>query len=176
MGNEKQDPENYAKQLRERDISEEEKFKAYTHYHTINVLAEKAKPTWKKKLGSLFDKLAKRREEAKGFLTAEGRFFNYHEWHSLIWGAGLMFLYFLLDNGIFLVLYVMSIAAVFRDVTGHSSCDSKLNYFRSEIAKNLHYFFYGGLIVAAAFIGAGYTPPSVDTGLISAVLSAFLGL
>lgn len=170
-----EDPENYAKKLNEKNLTEKEKWRNYHHYQTIDVLAEKAKPGWKKKLGNILDKLQKTRKAGKGFMNAEGRFFNYHEWHAAAWGAGLIFLYFLLDQGIFLVLFIYGIAKTWKDACGHDSCDSGLNYFKSEIAKNVHYYMGAGLAVGAAFMLAGWKPPDVESGLVTAVVSSVLG-
>jgi len=116
------------------------------------------------------------RKESNGFLTKADFLYNPHEWHAASWGAGLMFLYFLLDMGMFLVLFVTGILKVWKDALDHESCSSKLSYFESEIGKNVHYYLGGGILVATCFVFAGHNPPSIEAGIMATLLKAVLGV
>lgn len=87
-----------------------------------------------------------------------------------------MILYFRLQEGLFLILFVSGIIKTWRDAINHESCTSDFNYFKSEIGKNVHYYVGSGLVTAEIFLMTGATPPTVDQGLIEFILTAVLGL
>lgn len=162
--------------LEQADWTEENKVRALHDMHEAQVKEEQNQSTVKQGLLKLIDTFKEKAVSSKGFLTAEGRLINYHEWHAVAWGALLMILYFRLEQGLFLILFIMGIVKVWRDAVNHDSCTSKYYYFESEIGKNVHYYVASGVITAELFILTGSSPPSVNVGVIALMLQTFFGL
>jgi len=104
-----------------------------------------------------------------GLLTGEGKLVNYHEWHALVSGAGLIGLGHLY-SGVFVLIYgLLMIKAVVARLT-----DRKASGLVGEISKELQYYIVGGIVTALIFMGAGYAPPEVPLSLLE-VTKALLG-
>lgn len=104
-----------------------------------------------------------------GLLTGEGKLVNYHEWHALVSGAGLIGLGHLY-SGVFVLIYgLLMIKAVVARLT-----DRKASGLVGEISKELQYYIVGGIVTALIFMGAGYAPPDVPLSLLE-VGKALLG-
>lgn len=159
--------------LDQADWTEENKVRALHNKHEAQVKEKQNKSTTKTFLLKLIDKFKQARVKGKGFLTKEGKFFNYHEWHAAAWGSLLMLLYFRLEQGLFLILFVAGIIKVWKDT--HRECND-MSYFYTEIGKNLHYYVASGFVTAEMFLLTGDTAPEVGAGLIATGLKVVFGL
>jgi hypothetical protein len=108
-------------------------------------------------------------EKSNGFLTKSGKLVNYHEWHALAAGAGLVGLGHLY-SGVFILIYaLLMLKAVASRILGRESSG-----LVREISKELQYYIVGGLATALIFLGAGFPIPDVPVSIYE-VAKAILG-
>lgn len=104
-----------------------------------------------------------------GLLTAEGKLVNYHEWHALVSGAGLIGLGHLY-SGVFVLIYMLLMLKAVSARIFDKNADGLIG----EISKELQYYIVGGIVVALIFMGSGHPPPEVPLSTLE-LLKSLLG-
>jgi len=100
-------------------------------------------------------------KESKGPFTKQGGYINYHEWHSLFIGGGLIDFAFRFQEGAFLYFYMFVMFKVLKDC--HKNDKTGPIY---EIWKNFHYFIIGGLLAGLLWMETGAPVPEMTIGLV----------
>lgn len=156
--------------------NDKRKIREYEKIHQSRVQQATRKGRIYTYLSKLVSKTIDARRKGKGFLNKKDGYFDFHEGHAAGWGFLLMDLYFRLENGIFLVLFITGIGIAWKNPTSkqHSAVSK---YFKSEIMNNIHYYVLFGVLAAFLWTQlSGASPPPVDQGLIVSVLGALFGL
>lgn len=154
----------------------ERKIREFEKIHESKIREQTQKGLLSKSLSKTFSKIIEARRRGKGFLNKKDGLFDYHEGHAAGWGFILMDLYFRLENGFFLILFITGIGIAWKNPTTkeHSAVSE---YFKSEIMDNIHYYLLFGLLATVLWTQvSGVSPPPVDKGLIAGILGALFGL
>jgi len=156
--------------LRELDWDEEDKLEAYHDFHDANVRTKQNKSAFSK----IADRIQSYVKSSKGFGTKEGGFINYHEWHAAGMGFLLIDLSYRMQKGIFFLAYVSVLLKILIDE--HKNCKDGFCYLYTEIGKNLHYYVLAGFLAVVLWQMSGGSLPEINQSILSAILSALLGL
>ena len=103
-----------------------------------------------------------------GLLTKKGKFVNYHEWHALVAGAGLVGLGHLYSGTFVLIYLLLMVKAIGDRITGNRS-----KGLIKEIGKELQYYIVGGFVTSLIFLGAGYPIPHVPASTLEVAKALF---